>query len=85
MSVAVGGTVVVVSEYFSRRRLHASLVLENSYYWRQLPLFVKLVGRTGVGGWLSGRRTTPFFLRTKLQPLSHHQFMHCGNIFEVTK
>ena len=37
------------------------------------------------GGWLSGRRTTPFFLRTKHQPLSQHQFTHCGNIFEVTK
>ena len=49
MSVAVGGTVVVVSEYFSRRRLHASLVLDNSYYWGLRLLSIKSVSRTGVG------------------------------------
>jgi hypothetical protein len=62
MSVAVGGT-VVVSEYFSRRRLHASLVLDNSYYWGLRLLFIKLVGRTGVGGGSRGGGY-PFFLRT---------------------
>jgi hypothetical protein len=50
---------------FGTSLLHnAKMVLEYRYYWRQSPIFVDLLSRTGLGVAPPGSGATPFILRT---------------------